>query len=238
MSPSASTSFASTSMASTVPDSEADLNFSGADPDIEVEHVVPRIIHELEGEEGITTNLRVDFKERQRKRLFESIIVVLPPDKRSCTEEPHKAPVPDTSSMPMPLIDAAGPNNVPVVKSPDRKYVCPAQDEVSTDLAPVGDDLDRKYAPAPPCAPSWEEMMELLNRVPCFTKVEPLSIKMLEFFSLTKRISMNIDGNPPISIAARLPFGTPESVVSRIQPMQDYIAQETTEVVSLAPSLV
>ena len=179
MSPSASTSFASTSMASTVPDSEADLNFSGADPDIEVEHVVPCIIHEPEGEEGITTNLRVDFKERQCKRLFESIIVVLPPDKRSCTEEPHEALVPDTSSMPMPPIDAAGPSNVPVAKSPNRKYVCPTQDEVSTGPAPVGDDLDRKYAPAPPRAPSWEEMMELLKRVPCFTKVEPPSIKML-----------------------------------------------------------
>lgn len=238
MSPSASTSFASTSVASTVSDSEADLNFSGADPDIEVEHVVPCIIHEPKGEKGITTNLRVDFKERQCKRLFESIIVVLPPDKRSCTEEPHEALVPDTSSMPMPPIDAAGPSNVPVAKSPNRKYVCPTQDEVSTGPAPVGDDLDRKYAPAPPRAPNWEEMMELLKRVPCFTKVEPPSIKMLEFFSLTKRISMNIDGNPPISIAARLPFGTPKFVVSRIQPMQDYIAQETTEVVSLAPSLV
>ena len=49
---------------------------------------------------------------------------------------------------------------------------------------------------------------------------------------------MNIDGNPPISIAARLPFGTPKFVVSRIQPMQDYIAQEAIEMVSLAPSLV
>lgn len=60
----APTSFASASMASTVPNSKADLNFSGADMDIEVKLVVPRIIHKPEREEGITANLRVDFKER------------------------------------------------------------------------------------------------------------------------------------------------------------------------------
>lgn len=62
--PFALTSFASASAASTVPDLEADLNFSRANLDIEVELVVPCIIHEREGEEDITTNLRANFKER------------------------------------------------------------------------------------------------------------------------------------------------------------------------------
>lgn len=111
--------------------------------------------------------------------------------------------------MPMSPIDVAGPSNVSIAKSPVRKYACPAQDEVSTGSAPIGDNLDRKYALAPPHTPSLEEMVELLKQVPCFTKVEPPSTKMLDFFSLTKRISMNIDENLPISVTTRLPFGTP-----------------------------
>ncbi|RVW64410.1 hypothetical protein CK203_062542 [Vitis vinifera] len=81
-------------------------------------------------------------------------------------------------------------------------------------------------------------MVKMLKRIPCFTKAEPLSTKMSNFFPLTKRISVNLGGNPPISVSTRFPFGTPKFVISPIQPMQDYTDQETTEVVSFASSLV
>ena len=56
--------------------------------------------------------------------------------------------------------------------------------------------------------------MEILKGVSCFTDAEAPSTKMSNFFSLTKRVSVNMRGNPPAS--ARLPFGTLESSVSCI----------------------
>ena len=78
-------------------------------------------------------------------------------------------------------------------------------------------------------------MAALLKQVSCFTEVEPLLIDMVNFFPLTKRVSADLGSNPPINVAARLSYGTPESIVSRIQPMQDYLAHETKEVVNFVP---
>lgn len=59
--------------------------------------------------------------------------------------------------------------------------------------------------------------MEMLKHVPCFTDVEPPSTKMSDFFPLTKRISVNLGGDPPSFVSTKLLFGTPESAVARIQ---------------------
>ena len=80
--------------------------------------------------------------------------------------------------------------------------------------------------------------MEMLMRVPCFTDAEPPSTKMSDFFSLTKWISVNLGGEPPIFVSARLPFGTPESAVSHIQQLQDCTVQETVEVVISSTFLI
>lgn len=120
-SPFASTFFVPTSTYSIIPDLEADLDLPRVDPDIEFELVVPRIIHELEGEEDMTANLKTGFKERQRKRLSESIVVFTPPAKKSCSETPLETPVPDTPPVPRPLADVVRSNNVPPVKSLIRK---------------------------------------------------------------------------------------------------------------------
>ena len=58
--------------------------------------------------------------------------------------------------------------------------------------------------------------MEMLKGVSCFTEAETPSMKISIFFSLNKRVSVNMGGDPPIFVKARLPFGTPESVVSCI----------------------
>lgn len=55
--------------------------------------------------------------------------------------------------------------------------------------------------------------MEMLKCVSCFTNVEAPFTKMLDFFPLTKRISVNMGGDPPFFVLARLLFGTLESVV-------------------------
>ena len=81
---------------------------------------------------------------------------------------------------------------------------------------PVEKDLDQKDASASVPPPNWEEMMEMLRRVPCFTDVKPPLTKMLDFFSLTKRISMNMGGDPPVFVTAQFPFNKLESAVFRI----------------------
>lgn len=77
-------------------------------------------------------------------------------------------------------------------------------------------------------------MVELLKQVPCFTKSEAPVSNMEEFFPATKQVSVDLNGDPRISFATRLPISTPESVFSRIWPMRDYTVIETAEVVSLA----
>lgn len=115
--------------------------------------------------------------------------------------------------MPVPLLDAAGSSSVPTA----GKETCPAQDETPGGPTPVEEDLDKKDVSTSVPPPSWEEMMEMLRYVPCFTDAKPPSTKMSNFFPLTKRILVNLGGDPLVFIIAWLPFGTPKSVVSRIQ---------------------
>ena len=73
--------------------------------------------------------------------------------------------------------------------------------------------------------------MEMLKGVSCFTDAEAPSTKMSDFFPLTKRVSVNMGGDHPTFVKARLPFGTPESPLSCIQHLQEWTIPETAEVV-------
>lgn len=68
---------------------------------------------------------------------------------------------------------------------------------------------DEKSSPAATVPPSCEEMMKMLKRVSCFTDVEAPSTRMSNFFLLTKRVSVNMSGDPPTFVKARLPFWHP-----------------------------
>ncbi|RVW84079.1 hypothetical protein CK203_040544 [Vitis vinifera] len=68
-------------------------------------------------------------------------------------------------------------------------------------------------------------MMEMLRQVPCFIDTEPPSTKMSDFFSLTKWISVNLGGEPPVFISAWLLFGTPESAVSVVIGVRNIVRQ-------------
>ncbi|KAL6335990.1 hypothetical protein AAG906_003617 [Vitis piasezkii] len=72
--------------------------------------------------------------------------------------------------MPVPPSDIAGPSSVPTAEK----------------------EADRVLDGALGVRPPWEEMMEMLRRVPCFTNAEPPSTKMSDFFPLTKWISVNL----------------------------------------------
>ena len=56
-------------------------------------------------------------------------------------------------------------------------------------------------------------------------------------FLATQRIPVEIESNLNQSFIAWLPFGTLDTTISRIMPMQDYTTFETTEVVSRFPFL-
>lgn len=134
-------------------------------------------------------------------------------------EVPHAAPVSNIPPPPRPYADAARPDHVPTVRSLIRKYAHPERDRASIGLAPVSNDLDGKDVstsphPQAPRAPSWEEMVKLLKKVPYFTKVEPPVTNMGDFFPLTKQVTVDLDDNPLISC------------------VQDYTAIEMMKVVS------
>lgn len=124
----------------------------------------------------------------------------------------------------MPLADAVGLSNMPAVRPSVGKDGHHEQAGSSTGPTSANEGLDEKQVSTPFHPPTsrtlnWEEMVELLKQVPCFTEVEPLMTKMSDFFSLTKQITVEIDGNPPISTVVQLSFGTLKSIVSCIQTM-------------------
>lgn len=189
---------------------------------------------EEEEEEVMTSNLRSSFKERQCKHIPESIEVASSLTKRTCVESSQEVPILDTPLSLMPLADVARTSRALTVRSPIKNYACPIQERISTTPTPDVDHNDKDIL-VQSHAPRWEEIMELLKQVLCFTEAEPSSTDISDFFPLTQRFFVDIDDNPPIIVAARLPQSTLESVISCIQLMHDYITFETVEVVSFAP---
>lgn len=80
------------------------------------------VINEPEVNEGMTTDLRADFKKRHRKHLHEVIKVVASLAKKTCLDGVQEEPMKDAHPMPVSLLDAAGSNNVPTA----GKETCPA----------------------------------------------------------------------------------------------------------------
>lgn len=120
--------------------------------------------------------------------------------------------------MAVPQLDVAGSNSAPAAKKEAcGKKASLVTGEALSDAAPTEGVSDEKDTPAPTSPLSWDEIMEMLKRVSCFTDFDAPSTKMLEFFLITKRISVNMGGEPPSFVSARLPFGTLESAMFRIQ---------------------
>lgn len=120
-----------------------------------------------------------------------------------------------------------GPNSVPAAE----KEAGSALGGASGGATPTEEVSDQKDTPAPTFPPSWDEMIEMLRHVPCFTDAEPSSTKMFDFFLLTKRISVNLSGDPPSFVLAKLSFGMPKFAVACIQQLQDCTVLKTAEVV-------
>ncbi|KAL6313060.1 hypothetical protein AAG906_012814 [Vitis piasezkii] len=192
------------------------------------------------GDEDMAANLRADFKKRQRKRLFESIMIVFPPTKKPCAEILCPVPISAITLAPEPLIAAVGTSHVPDGRYSTGKYAHLELGGPFTGSTQLNDDSVECVASIPPRpqaprASNYEEMTKLLKQVPCFTESEAPMNYIRDLFPATRRVSADLGGDPSVSFVARLPFGIPESVASRIPPMQDYTIIEMEEVVSLAP---
>lgn len=117
-----------------------DSSSTGTKPEMEVEPMIPHIICEAKEEEEMTTNVRVGFKERQCKRLFESITFASPPTKKSCSKIPCLTPISDIPSVTKPLTDIERPNRASAARLSVGKDAYPEQGGASTGPVPSSDD--------------------------------------------------------------------------------------------------
>lgn len=116
----------------------------------------------------MTTNLRIGFKERQIECLHDTIDVVAPPAKRAYSKEVQEKPVRDVPPMLVPPLDTTGPSSMSVVE----KEVGPTSSGAPDGAISIEEVLDQKDTLSSVHPPSWDKMMEMLKRVPCFTNVE------------------------------------------------------------------
>ena len=188
--PTTSTPSASNSADSSVQAFEGDSDSLRLDPnnpgtyhfELELEPITLRFIDEPEAEKDMLADLRADFKERHRKRLHEAINMVPSPAKKACPEGAQEEPGREVPLMPVPPPDTMGPSSAPAAE----KEVGSTLGGASSGTTPVEEVLDQKDTPASALPPSWDEMMDMLKRVSCFTDAEPPSTKMSDFFPLTK----------------------------------------------------
>lgn len=232
----ASTSSRSTSSALASEGDSSSLRLDPNDPGTRLSELEPKsmalkVINESEEEENMN-DFKSGFKERHCKRHHEAIDMVSPPAKKACPERAHEEPARKVPPVVVPPPDVAGPSSAPIAeKEANGKESSPATGEAPGDADPIEEVLDKKTTPTPVSPPSWDEMMEMLKHMSCFTDSESLFIKISDFFPPIKRIFVNLSGDPLFFVSAQLPFGTPESVVFYIQQLQDWTVLEIVEVV-------
>lgn len=183
----ASTSSRSTSSALASEGDSSSLRLDPNDPgtrpsEPEQKSMALKVINESEEEEDMN-DLRVGFKERHYKHHHEAIDMVSPPAKKACPERAHEEPARKVPPVAVPPPDVARPSSAPIAeKEADGKESGPTTGEASGDAAPVEEVLDKKTTPTPVSPPSWDEMMEMLKHMSCFTDSESLFIKRSDFF--------------------------------------------------------
>lgn len=140
------------------------MSVASTESDTKVEPVVPPIIYEEEGEENMATNLRVRFKKRQCKCLFESITVGPPSTKKPYIDILCPKPISAIAPPPEPSAVTAGINslsNKGIFSTEGAAH--PGPKRPSTSLAQLSNDSIECMAYVPPhpqvpCAPNWEEI--------------------------------------------------------------------------------
>lgn len=156
----------------------------------------------------MVANLRVGFKKRQHKRHFESITVIPPPTKMPCTKILCSEPVSIIALVLEPLVAVAGTNHVLDMRPFSAgKAFHPKLCGPSIGLSYFSDDSVECIAsilscPQAPRAPNRKEIPELLKQVPCFTESEALVNNIGGLFLATRRVSVDLNGDPRNSFVA------------------------------------
>ena len=167
------------------------------------------------------SEIRERLMQRHGKRLHVPIDLGPPPAKKVCLDRGGEAPMPEvpapatsrpdrdgaSASAPVPL-DAAGSSTAAMVHADGPGRSSPVVVGIlmleGAPEAPNGEkaQVERSSYPAA-VPPSWEELMDMLKRVPCFTDAE-----------------------------ARHPLGISESAVPSVQHLQEWTMPEAAEVVN------
>lgn len=145
----------------------------------------------------MASNLKARFHERQRKCLFESIIVNSNPSKK-VSLEPVSVPPP----VPVHLIIAAG-----IIPESDEKIlstnVIAHHEPMRPFIGPYhfSDESFQYLVSSLPCpkstyVPNEEEVSKLLRRIISFIERETLIQNMRVLFPATQRILVEIDNDP------------------------------------------
>ena len=197
----------------------------------EPEPMVPYINLEPEEEEAqMAPNLRVSFKERQRKRLSEALSTTPLPAKKSRSKVPREEPIPDVPMVQVPFYDIVRSCQELVVR-PSTDDTCPMGDRGPT--ATLGGNAKEKDVSATPSR--WEEIAALLRAVPCFTASEPPASGVDEFFLFSHHHFINLRGNPRIAGMVRPSHVTLESTPQCTYPLLKYTTEEMAKVVGFTP---
>ncbi|KAJ9680220.1 hypothetical protein PVL29_019506 [Vitis rotundifolia] len=157
----------------------------------------------------MASNLRIGFRERQRKRLSKSIVVNPTPSKKAC---------PKLASIPPPMLV---PSTITVIVTPESDEKPPSADDISYH------EMRRPFCmtsspPRPKLAnvPNQEEISKLLKCIPSFTKRESPVQNMRLLFPATYKF-----------FTAWLPYDIPDTDIAHILHMQDYTTFEIAEMV-------
>lgn len=182
----------------------------------------------------MTSNRRVGFHERWHKCLSKSIAVNSITSKKACSEFAPNPPSMPALSTTIMVVTLESDEKLPSIDDiyyheTNRPFV--ALENFSKESF----ECMNCFSPCPKTAyvPSQEEISKLLTHISSFTErgVPIQNIGVL--FLVTQQIPVEIDKNPSQSFMTQLLYSTPNTAITHILHIQDYIAFETTEVVGL-----
>lgn len=135
---------------------------------------MPSIICEENEEEEMASNLRVEFYKRQRKGLFESIVIDL-----SLSKKTHSTPGPDSPSKPtsptLIIVVASSPDEKPSsvddISYHEMRKPFVVTGNISEDSFECSNSSYFRLKPT--YVSSREEMFEFLSHIISFTKKKP-----------------------------------------------------------------
>lgn len=171
----------------------------------------------------MVSNLRVEFYEKQHKRLPKSIAIDISPSKKACPtlgpDSLSKLTLSTTTTVVTSDPDEK-PSSVDDISYHEMRKPFIVSGNISEDSFQC---LNSSFLhPKPTYVPSREEVSELLSCIPFFIEKETLVQDTRVLFLATQRIPIEVDEDPNQSFMTRLPYGSPNTAIGTIIHMKDY----------------